>query len=51
MQKGGLPKLGQIVMVYGVKCSIVRIRPFGTIDVVEVDGERAWRLSGLNFRS
>jgi hypothetical protein len=41
------PKIGQLVTVYGVRCSIFKIRPMGTIDVVALDGSRAWRLSGL----
>lgn len=46
---GKRPTVGQVVMVYGVRCRIVRVRPFGTIDVVEVGGNRAWRLTGLDF--
>ena len=43
------PRLGQHVTVYGRECEIVRIHPFGTIDVVSLDGEKAWRISGLQF--
>ena len=43
------PQIGQIVKVYGVDCRIVKIHPFGTIDVVRLDGSRAYRLSGLAF--
>lgn len=43
------PKVGQRVTVRGVVCMIVKVRPFGTIDVVALDGSRAWRLSGLCF--
>lgn len=43
------PEVGMIVKVYGHDCRIVKIRPFGTIDVVRVDGSRAYRLSGLAF--
>jgi hypothetical protein len=39
--------IGMIVAVYGVKCRIFRIHPLGTIDVEEINGPRAWRLSGL----
>jgi hypothetical protein len=45
------PQIGQIVFVYGVRCRIFKVRPCGTIDVEEVDGPRAWRLSGLGFAS
>lgn len=43
-------KVGDIVTVYGVDCEIVKVRPFGTIDVVALDGSRAWRVSGLRFQ-
>lgn len=43
------PQIGQIVKVYGKECRIIKIHPFGTIDVVSLDGEKAYRLSGLAF--
>lgn len=43
------PQIGQIVKVYGFDCRIFKIHSFGTIDVVRVDGSRAYRLSGLTF--
>ena len=43
------PKIGQTYIVRGIKCEIVRILPFGTIDVVALDGSGAWRVSGLAF--
>jgi hypothetical protein len=43
------PQIGMIVKVYGFECRIVKIHPFGTIDVVRLDGSRAYRLSGLAF--
>ena len=43
------PQVGQIVTVHGKDCRIVKVRPFGTIDVVSLDGSKAWRLSGLAF--
>lgn len=46
MQK---PQVGQIVKVYGHDCRIFKIHPLGTIDVVRVDGSKAYRLSGLAF--
>lgn len=41
------PELGQIIRIRGLFCRIVRIRPFGTIDVESLDGSRAFRVSGL----
>ena len=43
------PSLGQIVTVYGYQCRIFKIHAAGTIDVVRLDGSRAYRLSGLAF--
>lgn len=43
------PRIGQIVVVRGVTCRIVRILPLGTIDVESTCGQYAWRLSGLAF--
>lgn len=43
------PTIGQLVTVRGVQCRIVKVRPMGTIDVVALDGSRAWRVSGLAF--
>ena len=43
------PQVNQIVKVYGKDCRIVKIHPFGTIDVARVDGSQAYRLSGLAF--
>ena len=44
------PEIGMIVIVRGVRCRIVRILPLGTIDVEEIGGNGAWRISGLSFR-
>lgn len=41
------PIIGQHVFVRGKKCKIFKIHPLGTIDVVSLDGEKAFRLSGL----
>jgi hypothetical protein len=41
------PSLNQIVFVRGIRCRIFKIHPFGTIDVCEINGSRAFRLSGL----
>ncbi len=43
------PTVGQLYTVYGVVCRIVRVRPFGTIDVESLDGTKAWRVTGLFF--
>lgn len=40
------PQVGQRVTVYNVECVIFKVRPLGVIDVVAVDGSRAWRLAG-----
>ncbi len=41
------PRIGQRYTLRGVSCEIVAVHPFGTIDVVEIDGPGAWRVSGL----
>lgn len=43
------PSIGDIVIVRGLKCEIVRILPMGTIEVSEIDGPHAFRVSGLKF--
>lgn len=43
------PKIGQIVTVYGKKCRIFKVHPAGTIDVEALDGDGAWRVTGLGF--
>lgn len=43
------PQVGQIVKVYGKDYRIVKVHAFGTIDVVALDGSKAFRLSGLAF--
>ncbi len=43
------PTEGQTITVRGHVCKIIKVRPFGTIDVLSLDGKFAWRLSGLNF--
>lgn len=42
-------KIGMIVTVRGIKCRIFKVREFGTIDVVSLCGNYAWRLSGLTL--
>jgi hypothetical protein len=41
------PSLNQIIFVRGIRCRIFKIHPLGTIDVCEIGGNRAFRLSGL----
>jgi hypothetical protein len=43
------PKIGMLVTVRGVQCRIVKVLPMGTIDVVSLDGDHAWRVTGLPF--
>lgn len=43
------PMIGQLMMVRGVQCKIVKILPFGTLDVVSICGQYAYRVSGLAF--
>ena len=44
-------KVGSLLMVYGVRCRVFKVRPFGTFDVVSLDGKRAWRVSGFAVQS
>lgn len=43
------PKVGMTVTYCGGTYRIFRIHPFGTIDIEEIDGPRAWRITGLSF--
>ncbi len=43
------PRAGQIVEFNNRICRIVKVHCFGTIDIVEVDGNGAWRVTGLAF--
>lgn len=43
------PVVGQLTTIYGVDCRIVKIHPFGTMDVVSLDGSKSWRVTGLGF--
>ena len=42
------PTIGQTITVYGQICTIVKVHPFGTIDVVAANG-RYYRVTGLSF--
>jgi cellobiose-specific phosphotransferase system component IIB len=41
-------QVGSIIMVHNVRCRVIKMRDFGTVDVEEIDGPRAWRVSGLS---
>ena len=43
------PQVGMIVEVYGHKCRIYKMHPFGTMDVENVANGKCYRLSGLNY--
>lgn len=43
------PKVGDETTVRGMRCRITKVWPFGTIDVVSLDGKHAWRVTGLGF--
>jgi hypothetical protein len=36
-------------MVRGLRCTITKIHPFGTVDCVSADGKYAFRVTGLPF--
>lgn len=40
-------RIGQEVIVRGIRCCVVAIHRAGTVDVEEIGGARAWRVSGL----
>ena len=44
----GMVGVGQTITVYGQICTIVKVYPFGTIDVVTATG-RQYRVTGLSF--
>lgn len=43
------PIAGQTMKVRGLFCRIVKVRPLGTVDVVSLCGNYAFRVSGLMF--
>lgn len=43
------PKIGQRVIVRGITCEVFRVHPLGTLDVVSLCGQYAFRISGLSF--
>ena len=40
-------KVGDVVTVYGTLCRVFKVHPFGTVDVEQIEGDRAYRVSGL----
>ncbi len=48
------PRTGQIIDVHGAPCRIVKVHTpdsLGTVDVESVDGKRAWRVTGLIWKT
>lgn len=45
------PAIGQPITVRGIACRITKVRPFGTVDVLSLCGNYAYRVSGLPFVS
>jgi hypothetical protein len=43
------PNAGDTMTVWGVECTITKVYPFGTVDVISKDGNLARRVTGLNF--
>lgn len=42
-------KIGQTMSVRGIVCRIFKIRQCGTVDVVSICGQFAFRVTGLAF--
>lgn len=40
-------KVGDILVVSGIQYRIFKVHPFGTYDVLTLDGTRAFRVTGL----
>lgn len=45
------PKVGDRVTVHGKACEVFKVYPYGTMDVVALDGSGAWRVTGLGWSS
>ena len=43
----GTLKIGSSITVRDIACTVVKVRPFGTVDVVSVCGKYAFRVTGL----
>lgn len=50
MSRDNRPQVGMLYRVHGVQCHIVKVLCAGTIEVVSLCGEHAWRVTGLPFR-
>ena len=42
------PKVGQTIIAFGKECIIVRVLPFGTIEIKSPEG-KYFRMTGLSF--
>lgn len=40
-------KKGDVLVVHGKPCTIFKVWPFGTYDVLSLDGKNAYRVTGL----
>lgn len=49
MSKSSKPTIGMRYLHRGIMCRIHAVHPFGTMDVVALDGSGAWRVSGLGW--
>lgn len=45
------PSIGQIITARGQQCQVVRVHPFGTVDVSNVITGKSFRVTGLSFIS
>jgi hypothetical protein len=43
------PNVGDLCTVRGLACKIVKVHPFGTIDVHAIEQNKAFRVTGLAF--
>lgn len=46
-RKSHVLAVGDVIRCHGIPCRITKVWPFGTYDVLSLDGERAFRVSGL----
>lgn len=47
IRRDGKPQVGQTMIVRSHVCKITKVLPLGTVEVL--DGDKAYRVSGLNF--
>jgi len=43
------PTVGQLTTCHGLPARIIKVHPFGTIDVVQIRTGRSFRITGLGF--